>query len=490
MNISKVIYWAERRYGDNTALIYNDSEISFHKLRENTEKYIHYFSLLDLDRKKPIAVSLPNIPEFIYITMALNSLGIPVILTNTAISSMELSYILEDSGAEMLISYRIPEDYARRVSALAAHSGKNIKFIDIREPSVMDPGSLLTDYIERLEPKKVFIPLKDPCSSVIIYTSGEEGYLMGASLSYSNLMSNILVTREYMSLTMNDVLFSLLPFYHAFGFSNTLLTGLLEGSKQLLIDRYRTSQILEFIQKYRITRIQSVPMMFYTIFNHRHIDRYDISSLKKCISGGSPMDAEFQKYVNEKYQIGIHQGFGITEASAAVTFNFLDEDIVYGSCGKILPIFKSKIVDETGRVLRAGETGEMHIKGPSITDRYIGRFSDCRDRFAEDGWFKTGDYFMIDKEGNHFFKGLKKNMYLVGGYNVYPREVERIIAMIEGVEKARVYSAEKDSKGNYIISADITIKGSAEKEGIFREICTLLSPYKIPSRIEWIVKND
>jgi len=482
LNISRILYWAEKKYRDRTAVIYNDEQITFRDILKTTERHSHYFSLLGLDSRKPVVVSLPNVPEFIYVTMSLNSLGIPILLTNIAVSSLEMAYMLEDSGADTVISYSLSPEYTGRVMSSLK---RKVNFIDIKEPSVLNPKLSFEGHIKSLEPRRVFVPVLDPRPTVIIYTSGEDGYLRGACLSFKNLMSNILATHEYMSLTQDDRVFSLLPFYHAYGFSNTLLAGFLTGAGQLLVDRYRTTQILQFIEQYKITRIQSVPMMFYSLLNHRSIERFDLSSLKTCISGGSPLDGDFQKSVRGKYGIDIRQGFGITEASAAVTFNFFDEEMVFGSCGKPFPIFSTRIVDDDGRILPLGETGEMQIKGPSVTERYTGRYADCRDRLTEDGWFRTGDYFMIDKGGNHFFKGLKKEMFLVGSYNVYPREVERIISGIQGVIRASLYSREHDAKGNYIIGADITIDSMDNKDRIFRDMHTSLSPYKIPSRIEW-----
>lgn len=474
MNISKILYWAERRYADKTAIIYSNAHISYSQLRIMTEKYINYFLSLDINPSRPVIIRMPSIPEFIYISMALNSLGISVILVNELISPYELDYIINDSGAEYIMGFDLNDEYTQYLI-----KDRDIKFIDFN-------NEIDGAFIEKLKPVRIF----QGSPGIIVYTSGEDGYLRGSFLSYNNLINNILITREFMHLCPGDISMPLLPFYHAYGFSNTLMAGLLEGITMVLPENRSIRRILDYIQKYRIKRIQSVPMIYYSLFTHRKIKDYDISSLKTCVSGGSPIDGDFQRFVKDEFDIIIAQGFGITEASAAVTFNFFDDEMVYGSCGKLLPIFSSKIVDEDGNELKNGEIGELYIKSPSISDSYIGRFRDCRDKFTDDGWFKTGDLFMIDEKGNHYFKGLKKEMYLVGGYNIYPREIERIISEIEGVVSCFVYSDDKDKKGSHIVKSRIKVKNRELVEPVMKQIRSRISPYKMPFEFQWQDEND
>lgn len=480
MNLSKIIYWAERKYDERPAVITADGKLSYKQLRLKMEKYIRFFSILGLDRGRPVIVRLPNIPEFIFTTMALNCLGIPVVLVSDSITPFELGYIISDSNAQLVISRALDETYSKSVLLLI---NRSIGFIDIDRPSHINSSCAFNEYIESLRPQTGMHPA--PCS-IIIYTSGENGFLRGACLSYSNLMSSILVSREYMYLTPGDVCLPLLPFYHAYGFSSTLLSGFLEGAVVVLPDRYAVGHIFECIEKYSVNRIQSVPMFFYSLFNHRKLGKANLSSLKNCISGGSPIDPEFQSMVYDRFKIYISQGYGFTEACAAVAFNTFDDEIIFGSCGRLLPIFSSKIVDDDGKELGMHEKGELYVKGPAVISNYIGKFCQCRDRWDHEGWFRTGDYFTVDELGNHYFKGLKKDMLLVGGNNVYPREVERIIFAIGGVVSVSVFRSGQTNKGSDIAGAKIVLSRGTDIEEIKKSMSEYLSPYKMPLNIEWV----
>jgi len=481
MNISRIIWWAKRKYSEQTAVIFKERTWTYNQLLTGVQRYIRFFRDMDLARNRPVVVALSNTPEFVHISMALNALGIPMVLCHFALSSLELGYIFEDSKAQLFISYRVADDYLERLRA----AGYRVPVIDIHKPSPVNGAYGFDEYVQTLAPLDLMRDLAEDAPSFIIYTSAEDGYLKGACLTYKSLLSNVLVSSQYMGLAPHEAVLPLLPFCHSFGLSTAMLATLIQGARLVLLDRFRLRHILKLIQQHRVARVISVPALYQKMFFFRDVERYDLSSITGCVTGGSPVPIELQKYARDKFHIAMHQGYGMTEASPVVAFNTFDQPLVFGSCGTPYPIFDLTVKDDAGRDAPKGETGELWIRGPSVIKSYYGAHSGFKQPFTANGWFKTGDLVRIDEKGYLFFTGLKKNMFLVGGYNVYPREVERIVRTFEGVRDCNLLLHGKDDTGGDILGATIRLTAKEKQDHVDRMLMRCLSPYKIPYHVDW-----
>jgi long-chain acyl-CoA synthetase len=331
---------------------------------------------------------------------------------------------------------------------------------------------------------ETLIDPEDPAA--IIYTSGLTGKPLGAVLTHRNLYSQSHLIQSVVKRTPKDVGLSLIPLFHSFGATVNMINVIRTGCSVVMMDRFTMDGIFRAIQKEKITYICAVPRLYLGMMFHEGAANYDVSSLDVCITGGAPMPAEFIPPFEKQFGVKIVEGYGLTEASPACSFNMLDRPQKPGSIGMAIPGTKIRIVDEKGCEVRRGEIGELIVCGDNVMQGYY------KDKAAtasviKDGWLYTGDLGRMDNDDYIFLTGRKKRMIITSGFNVYPKEVEDVLNLHPPVKSAKV-TGKKDLMRGEIVKAEIFIdKGSVidEKE-ILRHCRMYLSAYKIPREVEFI----
>jgi long-chain acyl-CoA synthetase len=318
----------------------------------------------------------------------------------------------------------------------------------------------------------------------IIFTAADQGWGRGAVLSHRNLLANLASTTAAMAITPSDTVLGILPYAHAFGLTVTLNAPLATGAAILPVERFRPQRILAELEGGPATVIAGVPAIYMGIVAAAERGPVPSHSLRLAISGGAQLPIELALRWEEIFGIPLRQGYGLTEASPVCLFNSIDRENQPGTLGYPFPGVQASIRDSDGVELPAGEVGELCIRGPNIFGGYAGEGGRLPRDFWGD-WFRTGDLASRTEDDLFRFHGMLKSMYTRNGFNVYPREVERVLSSEPDIQSAEVLALPDAHKENEIVLVVRLVPGSTLEEEDIRTICRdRLASYKQPLRVE------
>jgi len=322
--------------------------------------------------------------------------------------------------------------------------------------------------------------------AVIIYTAGLTGKPLGAVLTHSNLCEELNMIQPVFRRGADDVGLCLIPLFHSFGATVNMLNVIQAGCSTVMMNRLTMDGLFSNIEREKITYICAVPRLYIGMVFYEKAAKYDLSSLKVCVTGGSAMPPDFIPIFEKKFNVRILEGYGLTEASPACSFNRLDAVTKPGSIGTPLPGIDIKIVDNTGRELPRNEIGEVIVRGDNVMQGYY-KDEAATAAVIKDGWLYTGDLGRMDDENYIFLTGLKKRMIITSGFNVYPREVETVLNLHPAVQISRV-SGKKDLMRGEVVKAEVVLKNGhcPDDKEIIRYCKIYLSNYKVPREVEFV----
>ncbi len=465
-NLAEIIF-SSPSSDQEIALYFEGKEISYGELRGKVSALSSSLVKAGLKPEDHVALIFPNFPDFVFSFFAVISAGGVVIPVNPVFKPYEMKYILSHSDSKIILYSKLFEETVK------ASSPENSIFVD----------DLLLSQLEEGEDDFYPIPRGKNNLAVIMYTSGTTGRPKGAMLSHGNLISNSTSVIDGLKLTRRDVMLTVLPLFHSFGTMVGMISPLRVGAKVALVPRFLPDIILKAIKHFKATVFPAVPSMFALLNRVKDVSRQDLPSLKFCISGGAPMPIEIMEEFERKFGVLIYEGDGPTECSPVTAVNPIDGKRKLSSIGIPVKNVQMDIVDEEGNFLKPEQIGEIVVKGPNV---FLGYYKDERaTRSAFFGeWFRTGDIGKKDKEGYFYIIDRKKDIIIVDGVNVYPREIEELIYGIEGVKETAVVGVKHHLHG------ELPVAFVALSEGYFLgedEIIKLLrrnlADYKLPRRI-------
>jgi long-chain acyl-CoA synthetase len=322
-------------------------------------------------------------------------------------------------------------------------------------------------------------------TAVILYTSGTTGRPKGAELSHFNMFFNAMICVEkLLPFAQDEVGLAVLPLFHSFGqtcIMNALLYG---GGTITLLPRFEPQKALEIMARDRVTLFAGVPTMYFYLLNFPEVDKYDLSALRSCISGGSAMPVEVMRAFNAKYNVTILEGYGLSETSPVASFNHLDRPPQPGSIGTPIWGVEMRCVDAEGREVMVGELGEIVIRGHNVMKGYYKR-PDATAESIKGGWFYTGDVAYKDENGYFFIKDRVKDMIIRGGFNIYPREIEEVLYVHPAVAEAAVIGVHDQALGEEVKAVVAFKPGQSATEQEIIDYCKeRLAAYKYPRSVE------
>ncbi|MBJ19002.1 MAG: long-chain-fatty-acid--CoA ligase [Deltaproteobacteria bacterium] len=428
-----------------------------------------------------VALLVPNVPEFTIAYFGILYAGATVVPINVLAAAPEVTYFLEDSGARVLIVHPLFEAPGREgAKSLAA----TVLLAVDGEAEDTVGAMALADPVD--EPH----PTSPQDTAVILYTSGTTGKPKGAELTHSNLLMNCTVVAPSLMPPAEGGHRALatLPLFHSFG-QTVIQNGMIAtGGSFTLLPRFTPEDAFELIERDRLTIFAGVPTMYFALLHHRGDRAHDVSSLQGCMTGGAPMPVEVMNAFEEKFNVAIQEGFGLSETSPIASFNVTNKPRKTGSIGYPVWGVEMCIVDDEDERLPDGERGEICIRGHNIMKGYLNR-PEATSEALRNGWFHSGDIGYRDEDGCYFIVDRKKDMILRGGFNVYPREVEEVLYEHGEVVEAAVIGVPHESHGEEVkavvaLSPDATV--SAED---LRAFCKdRLAAYKYPRLIEIIAE--
>jgi long-chain acyl-CoA synthetase len=519
---------AARDYPNQTYTIFNDASRTFAQVKDTADRIANFLHARGIRKGDRVAIFLPNLPHYPAIYFGILKAGAVCVTCNPLYTPAELNYQLKDAGVKALFCMDHPQFYATTEKAIKGTEVATVVICNVKSylPRLKGLiGGLLgkiphaqrhaaghlmfDDVVGGARPVPPVIDI-DPSSdlALIIYTGGTTGVPKGAALTHSNFVYDLMALDAWARLVYEEggraeglrrggyhCYLGVLPWYHSFGMTCAMMSACVSGSRLICVPDPRAgdppfTEVLKLVQKHRPTLMPAVPTIFVAFTNHSLLGQYDLTSLMGCFSGGAPLPPEVCRQFEERTGAVIFEGYGLSETAPVATANptFADTRKI-GSIGLPMPGTDIKILDaETSRTeMPQGQDGELAICGPQVMQGYWNKPDETAAVFREiDGrrFFLTGDIGHVDEDGYIFITDRKKDMILVGGFNVYPREVEDILFSHPKVALAAVVGV-ADAKSGEAVKAFIQLKPNETcTEEELREFCKMnLAGYKRPKTI-------
>jgi long-chain acyl-CoA synthetase len=424
-----------------------------------------------------------NCWEWIVGYYAIARLGAVVNPLNVMLSAEEVLFVVKDCGAKVIL----------------ASQDKGEALLDLKRDSPLEhvvlfgsdvpTGAVSFDELLRQSQSECgSVDVKGSQLSTIGYTSGTTGHPKGAMLTHKNVLLNSSLTANMHVRTAADTVVTALPCAHVYG--NVVMNGaFLCGMTLVLLERFNEPDALDAIQSHRASMFEGVPTMYLYLLNFPKLEQYDLSTLTRCTVGGQTMPVSKMEEVEARFGCPLLELWGMTEiAGLGTTHPFYGVNRL-GSIGIGLPYVETRIAaaEDANVTLGANEVGELMVRGPIVMQGYYGNEPATREAIEPDGWLHTGDLASVDCDGYIHVVDRKKDMILTAGYNVYPAELERVIAGHPGVALVAVGSQPDELKGE-IAKAYVVARSGIEvtEESIMSFCRERLAAYKVPRKVQFV----
>jgi len=416
-------------------------------------------------QKQNVAILLPTSGMFPPTVTAIWSLGKTAVPLNYLLSKDEINYIIQDSEVDTVVAVGPMID-------LIGGLPDGIQVIQLDEMS-----------FKGIPPIRRSVKSDEDMLATILYTSGTSGKPKGVMLTAANLMANVDQCRRWVGFTKEDVFLGLLPQFHSFGFTVTTLVPAATGARAVYTARFNPRKVLELLRKHKPTAMLAIPSMFNAILNTKSSKPDDFSSIKLAVSGGEALPDAVYEGFKDRFGLSIHEGYGLTETAPVANICRPGEQR-RGSVGMPVVEVHERIVDEDENDLPANEDGEIRITGPNIMKGYFNLPEETNAVFDSQGYFKTGDMGRLDDDGFLYITGRIKEMLIIGGENVFPREIEEVLTNHEDVIAAGVVGRKDTSRGEVAVAFVELREGATFDEGKLRAWCRdHIATFKVPKSI-------
>lgn len=499
---------AAAKYPSHIALIFFGNKVSYKELQSMINCFASALSGIGTKKGDRIVLVLPNCVEFVIAYFASLKIGAIVVPTNPMYSLREMEFQLKDCGAETMVILDMLYNKYKKV--IETSPAKKCIITSIKDFLPLTKGLVLPikqwfDKINRkVEAKEGIFFFKKLLDSnkeisghaaidveevaLLQYTGGTTGVSKGVMLTHKNLVANAFQCRIWL-FVLNDgeeKVLLVLPLFHIFALT-ALNFSILLGASIVLHPQFKIKEVLKSIDNQKVTFFPAVPSIFNIMNNSPYLKKHDISSLKFCFSGGAGLPAEVSDKFEKLTSIKIYEGYGLSEASPVTHVNPISENRKIGTIGLPLPGTDIKIVK--GKLFQRsqspGSEGELLVSGPQVMKGYWNRPDETK-KVLSKGWLYTGDIAKMDEQGFCQIIDRKKEMIIVGGNNIYPREIEELLYEKTEIQEAAVIGLPDKSRGEYIKAFVVLKEGAVLKEEDVISYCKEnLSPIKVPRRVEF-----
>jgi long-chain acyl-CoA synthetase len=490
------------QYGSFTQFIYEDprqvrklTNIDVASTAAQLSAGLHALGIEKGDR---VLVMMPNCPEVVIAYQGIARAGAVIIPVLPVLKAPEVRYIAANSGAKAVITSALllPLLKPALADVPTMHFIISTDLPDqAQDETPSQPRVIAFNRIVEMghnESQRYLSPLSGvevgpDDMAVVLYTSGTTGRPKGVILTQRSMVANALSSRSEEAFQqegrVEEIHLAVLPLAHAYGIV-ALNVGCLTGATMVMHPRFDPAAVFSAIERYRITAFAGVPAMFVALLNTPDGDKYDTSSLQYCVSGSAPLPMQVLLGFEQKFHCPIREGYGLSEASAVLTSTRSNTDRKPGSVGRPLPGVEIRIEDEHGNPLPAGETGEIVAHGPNIMSGYYNLPEETA-KTLRDGRLYTGDMGYFDEDGYLYVVERKKDLIIRGGFNIYPRDVEEVLASHPAVVEAAVVGVPSERMGEEV-KAFVVTRAPVDAETLMAYCREKLANYKTPSQIEFL----
>lgn len=506
-----------RKHPNHTALIFKDAKITFREYNEAVDRFAAALQKLGVNKGDRVAIHLLNCPQFPIAYYAVLRIGGIVVPCNPIYTAREMRHQLSDSGAEVIVTLSAMYPIIKQIRADTQLRHVIVAKIKTYFPPVLRllftllrekkmghrvdiSGDANTHWFQDVlagapaRPTPVEVDIDD--TAVFMYTGGTTGVSKGAQLTHKNILVNAYQCKVWLNAEdTQEVSITALPLYHSYAMTTCMNADTLIAAALLLIpDPRDLEDVLKSITKHKPTLYPGVPAMYVAINNYPDLSKYDVSSIKACLSGAAGLPVEVQQRFQELTGARLVEGYGLSEASPVTHANPVFGENRVGTIGVPWPDTEVRIVDtDTGeKVLGVGEAGELCIRGPQVMKGYWQLPTETANALrvhAEGGdpWLHTGDIAVMDEDGYFRIVDRKKDMILgAGGYNIYPREVEDVLYEHPKVLEVAAVGVPVAGKGERVKVYIVLKEGQTATEDEIIAFCREnLAPYKVPKFVEF-----
>ncbi|MDH2247665.1 long-chain-fatty-acid--CoA ligase FadD1 [Pseudomonas sp. GD03855] len=510
-NIQAVLKQSCERFADKPAFSNLGKTLTYGELYKLSGDFAAYLQQnTDLQPGDRIAVQLPNLIQYPIVVFGAMRAGLIVVNTNPLYTAREMEHQFNDAGAKALVCLA---NMAHLAEEVLPKTG--IKHVVITEVADMLPPlkrmliNAVVKHVKKMVPPYNLpkaVKLNDalalgrgkavrdvsPSSdevAVLQYTGGTTGVAKGAMLTHRNIVANMLQCKALMGSNLNDgseVLIAPLPLYHIYAFTFHCMAMMLSGNHNILISNPRDlPAMIKDLSKYRFSGFVGLNTLFVALCNSEDFRKLDFSALKVTLSGGMALQLATAERWKQVTGCPICEGYGLTETSPVASVNPI-EHIQIGTIGIPVPSTQFKVINDDGQDLAQGEIGELCIKGPQVMKGYWQRPEATAEVIDAEGWFKSGDIGVVQEDGYIRIVDRKKDMILVSGFNVYPNELEDVLAGLPGVLQCAAIGV-PDEKSGEAIKLFVVVKPgeSLTKEQVMKHMHDNLTGYKRPKAVEF-----
>jgi len=466
-NLADALHSVALRITSKVAIFHGDRQLTYRQIVEETGSLAdHLREQIGVKPGDRVGLWLKNCPEFVPALFGILAAGGVVVPINNFFKPAEVARIVDDAQIRVLITDQSMSEPTAAVLALRP--------------------SLAVWRVEALSslPSAAFVPKNGRSQddlAVIIYTSGTTGRPKGAMLSHGNLLANVESCRQVLAAVEVDRFAVVLPLFHSFMMTVGLLLPILVGGSMVLVKSIHPAKnVLHEILLHEATILPCIPQFFRALASASLPPNLP---LRVCISGGAPLPGEILREFKQKMTIPLIEGYGLSEASPVVSMNPLQGPWKEGSIGVPVPNVEVTVQDEEGGMLSPGITGEICVRGSNVMHGYWNQ-PDETAKALRNGWLLTGDIGHQDCDGYFYVTDRKKDMLLVNGINVYPREIEEILYQFPGVKEAAVIGIPDHRRGEQPLAFIAMNEGSAiEEKSVLQFVRERLADYKVPRQI-------
>ena len=501
LNLASIISHHARLSPEREAVVWNDVRMTYGQLDALSNKVANALVEMGIGHNDKVAISCPNLPFFPIVYYGILKAGAVVVPLNVLFKPREVAYHLRDSDAKAVFVFEGTDELPLAQCVKEAFDEVDActeLVVMTKDPKAVSPftehKTLTAWTIDRSDEFDIR-PTKPGDTCAILYTSGTTGQPKGAELTHFNLMTNITTTYQIhlpvLDFTDGEQKTCLitLPLFHTTGQTVQMNTNMYAGNRSVLLPRFDPKATLETMVKEKVNFWVGVPTMYWALLKYADETGFDVSDVKKnmkvCSCGGAPMPVEVMKAFQEKFEVRVMEGYGLSETSPLACFNHFEKPSKAGKVGQAIFGVDVRCFDENDNEVARGERGEIVIRGSNVMKGYYKRPDATAEAFRN-GWFHTGDIGVMDDEGYISIVDRKKDMILRGGYNVYPRELEEVIMTHPAVSLCAVIGVPDERLGEEVKAFAVLKQGAALTEEEFIAWCkTQFAANKYPRYVEF-----
>jgi long-chain acyl-CoA synthetase len=510
-SLKEILELSCQRFAALPAFTNMGTSITYAQLDQLTRRFGAFLQQqLGLGKGARVAIMMPNLLQYPVALFGALRAGMTVVNVNPLYTARELRHQLRDSGAEAIV---VLENFAHTLQEVLGDTPVKTVITtqvgDLLPPLKSQLVNFVVKYVKRMVPQWRIaaamdfraalklgeghslqdVPLGPDDIAFLQYTGGTTGIAKGAILTHGNIVANLQQTSAWMSRVLKEgaeIVVTPLPLYHIFSLTANCLTFMKWGANNLLITNPRDiPTFIKEIRRSRFTVITGVNTLFNALLNHSGIREVDASALKVAVGGGMAVQRSVAQRWQEAMGVALIEGYGLTETSPNVCANPLDAKEFSGAVGMPLPSTELSIRNDQGEELGIGEVGEICVRGPQVMKGYWNLPEETAKTLNGAGWLRTGDMGLMDERGYVHITDRKKDLVIVSGFNVYPNEIEDVVAMHPGVLESAVIGVPDEHSGEAVKLIALRKDPALTEKALIEHCRKYLTGYKVPKYVEF-----